>query len=203
MFESVRHSGVLAETIGYSQLPRLNVMINGESRVTGGIAVSGNYFSGLGVRMALGRPLVADDGSEGGTTVAVISYRLWERAFGLDPAAVGRTIYINRKPYQVAGVTAREFYGISVTGLFLAPEIDVTLPIQMKEQIDGAPHRGNEWRSADLCWVQMMGTGRASVSAPDRRLAGVFDGSERTVGTCKWWESSRMPSTTGCGMKRL
>ena len=170
MFESARRSGILAETIGYSQLPRLNVMTNGESRVTGGMAVTGNYFSGLGVRMALGRPLVADDDSEGGTTAAVISYRLWERAFGLDPAAVGRTMYINRKPYKVVGVTAREFYGISVTGLFLAPEIDVTLPIQMKEQIDGAPDRGNEWRSADLCWVQMMGrlkpgSGAASVAA--------------------------------------
>ena len=157
MFESTRRSGILAETIGFSQLPRLNVMTNGESRVTGGMAVTGNYFSGLGVRMALGRPLMADDDSEGGTTAAVISYRLWERAFGLDPAAVGRTMYINRKPYTVVGVTAREFYGISVTGLFLAPEIDVTLPIQLKEQIDGAPDRGNEWRSADLCWVQMMG----------------------------------------------
>src|SRR5437764_12819276 len=66
-------------------------------------------------------------------------------------------MYINRKPYRVVGVTAREFFGISVTGLFMAPEIDVTLPIQVKEQIDGAPNRGNEWRSAELCWVQMMG----------------------------------------------
>ena len=157
MYESARRSGALAETIGYSQLPRLNVMTNGESRVTGGMAVTGNYFSGLGVRMALGRPLVADDDSEGGTTAAVISYRLWERAFGLDPAAAGKTIYINRKPYVVVGVTAREFFGVSVTGMFLAPEIDVTLPIQVKERIDGAPDRGDEWRSVDLCWVQMMG----------------------------------------------
>jgi hypothetical protein len=141
MFESVRRSGALAETIGYSQLPRLNVMTNGESRVTGGMAVTGNYFSGLGVRMALGRPLVADDDREGGTTAAVISYRLWERAFGLDPAAAGKTIYVNRTPYVVVGVTAREFFGVSVTGMFRAPEIDVTLPIQVKERIDGAPDK--------------------------------------------------------------
>ena len=67
--------------------------------------------------MALGRPLMADDDNEGGTTAAVISYRLWERAFGLDPAAAGKTIYINRKPYLVVGVTAREFFGVSVTGI--------------------------------------------------------------------------------------
>jgi predicted permease len=87
----------------------------------------------------------------------VISYRLWERAFGLDPAAAGKTIYINRKPYVVVGVTAREFFGVSVTGMFRASEIDVTLPIQVRERIDGEPDRGNEWRSVELCWVQMMG----------------------------------------------
>ncbi len=157
MLESARRSGALAETIGYSQLPRLSVMTNGESRVTGGMAVTGNYFSGLGVRMAAGRPLVSDDDREGGTTAAVISYRLWERAFGLDPAVAGKTIYINRTPYVVVGVTAREFFGVSVTGMHRAPEIDVTLPIEVKERIDGAPDRGDEWRSVDLCWVQMMG----------------------------------------------
>ena len=55
------------------------------------------------------------------------------------------------------GVTARDFFGVSVTGMFPAPEIDVTLPIQVKERIDGEPGRGNEWRSVDLCWVRMMG----------------------------------------------
>ena len=157
MFESARRSGALAETIGYSHLPRLSVLANGESRVTGGMAVTGNYFSGLGVRMALGRPLVADDDSEGGTTAAVISYRLWERGFGLDPAASGKTIYVNRTPYVVVGVTAREFFGVSVTGMPRTPEIDVTLPIRVKERIDAAPGRSSEWRNADLCWVQMMG----------------------------------------------
>jgi predicted permease len=157
MFESVRRSGTLAETIGYSQLPRLNVMAGGESRVTGGMAVTGSYFPGLGVRMALGRPLVSDDDREGGATAAVISYRLWDRAFGLDPAAVGKTIYVNRTPYVVVGVTAREFFGVSVTGMHRAPEIDVTLPIQVKGRIDGEPGKGAEWHGAELCWVQMMG----------------------------------------------
>jgi predicted permease len=157
MLESVQRSGALAEAIGYSQLSRLNVTANGDSRVTGGMAVTGNYFSGLGVRMARGRPLVSDDDSEGGTTAAVISYGLWERAFGLDPAAMGKTIYINRTPYVVVGVTAREFFGVSVTGMHRVPEVDVTLPIRVKERIDGAPGKIAEWRGADLCWVQMMG----------------------------------------------
>jgi predicted permease len=157
MLESVQRSSALAEAIGYSQLSRLNVTANGDTRVTGGMAVTGNYFSGLGVRMALGRPLVSDDDTEGGSTAAVISYRLWERAFGLDSAAMGKTIYINRTPYVVVGVTAREFFGVSVTGMHRVPEVDVTLPIRVKERIDSAPGKSAEWRGEDLCWVQMMG----------------------------------------------
>jgi hypothetical protein len=77
MLESARRSGALAETIGYSQLPRLNVMTGGESRVTGGIAVTGNYFSGLGVKMALGRMVLA---------VAVLAVAVpARRAMATDP----------------------------------------------------------------------------------------------------------------------
>ena len=157
MLESVRGSGTLAGAIGYSPLAKLSVTANGDSRVTGGMAVTGNYFSVLGVRMALGRPLASDDDRESGASAAVISYRLWERAFGLDPAAAGKTIYINRAPYVVVGVTAREFFGVSVTGMFRAPEIDVTLPIRVKERIDGGSIKDFDWYGADFCWVQMMG----------------------------------------------
>src|SRR5262249_17896045 len=53
MFESIRRSGVLAEAIGYSQMQRLSLTVNGESRVVGGLAATGNYFTALGVNMAL------------------------------------------------------------------------------------------------------------------------------------------------------
>jgi hypothetical protein len=77
MLESARRSGALAETIGYSQLPRLNVMTGGESQVTGGMAVTGNYFSGLGVKMALGRMVLA---------VAVLAVAVpARRAMATDP----------------------------------------------------------------------------------------------------------------------
>lgn len=152
-----RRSGALAETIGFSQLPRLNVIAGGNSQVTGGMVVTGNYFTGLGVRMALGRPLASDNDTESGIPAAVISYRLWERAFGLDPKAAGKTIYVNRRPHLLVGVTAREFFGVSVTGMHRAPEIDVTLPIAEREQIEGGPLDGLDWFGGDLCWVQMMG----------------------------------------------
>lgn len=153
---AARKSGLLADTIGFSQLPRLTVMAAGNSLLTGGVAVTGGYFTGLGVRMALGRPLTADNDTEGGVPAAVISYRLWERAFGLDPRAAGKTIYINRRPHILVGVTAREFFGVSVTGMHRAPEIDVTLPIALREQVEGGPVSYLNW-FGDMCWIQMMG----------------------------------------------
>ena len=157
MFESVRHSGVLADVIGYSQLPKLTLTMNGESRIIGGLAASGNYFQALGVNMALGRPLLNDDDREGGAPAVVISYRLWEGAFGGDPAVIGRTVYINRSPHVIVGVTPRQFFGISVLGFFLAESVDITMPISARERID-PPRKGvPSWRSNDLMWVQMMG----------------------------------------------
>ncbi len=157
MFESVRHSGALAEVIGYSQMPRLTLTVNGESRIVGGLAASGNYFRALGVNMALGRPLEGDDDREGGAPAVVISDRLWEGAFGGDPAAVGKTVYINRSPHVIVGVTPREFFGISVLGFFLAESVDITMPISARERIDPARKGMPSWRSGELMWVQMMG----------------------------------------------
>ena len=129
------------------------------------MAVTGNYFTGLGVRMALGRPLTADDDGVGGVPSAVISYRMWERAFGLDPRAAGKTIYVNRRSHVVVGVTAREFFGVSVTGMHRAPEIDITVPIAEREQIEGGQLMGLDWFGNDLCWVQMMGRLKPGSSA--------------------------------------
>src|SRR5262245_10128179 len=65
--------------------------IDGQLEEVSGQFVSGNYFSLLGVRAALGRTLgPADDAAPGrggpDGLVAVISYNYWSRRFGRDPA---------------------------------------------------------------------------------------------------------------------
>jgi predicted permease len=44
-----------------------------------------------------------------GVHVAILGYDLWRRVTGGDPNIVGKTILVNRVPYQVAGVMPREF----------------------------------------------------------------------------------------------
>ena len=81
VFKEVRgHSRTLSDAFGFSHVGQLNVTANGEPRVAGGLLVTGNYFSGLGVNALLGRPIGADDDTVDGVPAAVVSYRFWERA---------------------------------------------------------------------------------------------------------------------------
>jgi predicted permease len=74
--------------------------------------VSGNYFSALGVRAALGRTFLQDEDKAPGTSsVAVLDYKFWQRRFGGNPGIVGDTIRVNGHPFTVIGVAPRGFDG--------------------------------------------------------------------------------------------
>ena len=105
--------------------------LGGRPESLSGQAVSGNFFSVLGLRMRMGRPLgPADNRIEGGHPVAVISASLWERRFGGDAAAVGRRITINRLPFTVVGVAPAGFRGIEV-----GSQTDVWIPLSMERAL--------------------------------------------------------------------
>jgi predicted permease len=96
-----------------------------------GEMVTGNYFSLLGVRAALGRTILpTDDVSPGKHPVVVLSDGLWKRAFASDPAIVGKTIQVNAYPMTVVGVAAPGFHG-SVPSLSL----DLFVPVMMQAQL--------------------------------------------------------------------
>ncbi len=74
-------------------------------------AVSGEFSSVLGIRTAIGRGLTAGDDRLEADPAAVISHEWWQRSFGGDPSVLGRTIYLNYRPFTVVGVAAPEFLG--------------------------------------------------------------------------------------------
>src|SRR5262245_9560271 len=79
--------------------------------------VSGNYFTALGLRPALGRFIrAAEVASPGGAPVAVISYDYWRSHFNRDPAVIGREIRVNDRPLTIVGVAPARFQG-GVLGL--------------------------------------------------------------------------------------
>jgi hypothetical protein len=68
-----------------------------------GEAVSPPDFSVLGAATLLGRTFLDDeDVVPGAHPVALLSYDLWQRRFGGDPAIVGRAVSVNGVPLTVA-----------------------------------------------------------------------------------------------------
>lgn len=66
--------------------------------------VTSNFFSVLGVQPLRGRTILPELDRPGGTSVAVLSYALWQKRFGSDPATVGRAIEIDGESRTVVGV---------------------------------------------------------------------------------------------------
>lgn len=68
--------------------------------------VEPDFFGILGVRAARGRLLTQDDHRLDAPAVAVISYELWQKSFGGDPAVIGRRVLVDSVPTTIVGVTA-------------------------------------------------------------------------------------------------
>ncbi len=89
---------------------------DGESEVVLASQATCDFFPLLGVRVLHGRTFTEDEcqratysGSAapiGADPVVVLGHGLWKRSFGADPAAVGRTILIERRPFRIVGVLA-------------------------------------------------------------------------------------------------
>jgi predicted permease len=74
--------------------------------------VTGNYFSTLGVRPALGRLILPTEGqTPNADPVIVLSYSYWQKRFNGDPNVIGKTLEVDDHPMTVVGVTAKGFTG--------------------------------------------------------------------------------------------
>jgi predicted permease len=118
--------------------------------------VTGNFFSGLGVNASAGRIFTPEDDRVGAAPVAVITYRYWERHLGLDPAIIGRSIFVNGYPVTVVGMTPKAFLGVRPG---YVP--DLYVPMALTGIL------GSKWfdpRDADMGWVQIVGRLRRGAS---------------------------------------
>jgi len=70
--------------------------------------VTGNFFQAYGVTPALGRTFTLENEKPGQNQVAVLSYALWQKRFGGDPAIINRTILLDGKASQVIGVMGQD-----------------------------------------------------------------------------------------------
>src|SRR5262249_38500341 len=72
-------------------------------------AVSPNFFAVLGVRVARGRGLIADDYRPGAPSVVVLTDWFWRSRFGSDSAALGRPLEFDGVTFTIVGVASPSF----------------------------------------------------------------------------------------------
>ena len=70
--------------------------------------VTASLFPVLGVSPLLGRSFTQNE-DDSSAPVAIISYVLWHERFHADPAILGHTVDIDRRPYTIIGVMPRNF----------------------------------------------------------------------------------------------
>ena len=119
--------------------------------------VSGNFFSTLGLGSYAGRVFSESDDSPSAAPVAVISYRAWQREFNSDSSIVGSTIYIQAKPFTVAGIAPPGFFGDRVTP---GPP-DFWAPLSTEPYLYGA---GSLLHQPDVNWLYPLGRVRSGTN---------------------------------------
>jgi predicted permease len=101
----------LRDVVAFQMVP-FNVGEKGQTERVFGQLVSGNYFSALGMKPALGRFIRPEEVERPGTEpVVVISYDYWQTRFRGAQGAVGQKLRVNERELTVIGVTPREFQG--------------------------------------------------------------------------------------------
>jgi len=134
---------------------------NAEIEFVHGQAVSGNFFSVLGVPAIIGRTLTpTDDQAADAQAVVVIGHDFWERRFAADPAVIGKVLNFKGIPFIVVGVTPPGFFGFQP-----GDNPDLWWPLQMAPQIDRDPQG---WRMKEgTSWLRLVG--RLSVGVERRQ----------------------------------
>jgi macrolide transport system ATP-binding/permease protein len=124
--------------------------------------VAANYFSLLGAEMALGRGFLPEEEvAPNAHPVAVLSHYFWERAFDSDPQIIGKTIRLSGQPFEIIGVTSKEFIGTTPN------RPACWLPLMMRESLyqTGLPQRQSWHTDRLVASFNMLGRLKPGVTA--------------------------------------
>jgi len=114
VFASLRQQkDVFSDLVAFVPLgiPKIAVRIGDEAEEASVDEVSGNFFSGLGVKLTRGRGFELSDETSR-AQLAVLSYAYWTSRFGRNPSTLGQTIFVKGVPFTITGVAAPEFTGL-------------------------------------------------------------------------------------------
>ncbi|MDP2471692.1 MAG: ABC transporter permease [Candidatus Palauibacterales bacterium] len=138
--------------------------------------ILGDWFETLGVPPHIGRVIQSDETWAGAAPIAVINYGFWQRHFGGDPAALGKTLVLDGETFTVVGVMPPKF-------AFPSAETDIFVPMGYYSEQMCWEQRGcsqGTWAIGKLAEGVPMATAQADL---DRIAAGIteMEGDQQAV----------------------
>jgi putative ABC transport system permease protein len=119
--------------------------------------VTSSYFRVLGATPLVGRAFLPADDARGGPLVALLSYSAWRRLFGSDPAAIGRSVTVAGRHFEIVGVAPPDF-----RGLHMAP-VGAWIPITAAPELCSFSGQ-SALDSVGSSWLSTIGRLRSGVT---------------------------------------
>lgn len=153
-YETLRsHTATFSGVAAFAGPLEVSLSGNGPANIARGEYVSGGYFSTVGVKTVVGRPLSPADDAPSASPVIVLDHGYWQRAFGADPSAVGRTVRLNGVDVAIVGITEPGF-----TSLTPGKSQDFFMPLSLAKHVQ-SQQWGKQDRLSDPAswWVVLVG----------------------------------------------
>jgi predicted permease len=146
-----KQTGAISPLIAFAPLSggKVAVRYGTEPEEAEGDMVSGAFFSGLGVKLPLGRGFSEQDEANH-APIAVISYNYWTRRFARNPGVLGQTLFVNGVPTTIVGITAEGFEGVEGGG-----STDFWIPLQSRPELNAwgnPPDEGKTYINDPTWW---------------------------------------------------
>jgi len=154
---------VFSDLIAFTPLSgqKVAIRIGEQPEEASGEMVSGKFFSGLGVKLYMGRGFTEDDETNH-TSAAVLNYSWWNDRFARDPEVLGKTLYVRGVPLTIVGVAQPGFHGAD-------PEraMDFWIPLQNRPELTpwgNSPDEHTLYGSPEWYCLLLMGRLQPKVS---------------------------------------
>lgn len=136
-FSDLHQRGRSFEQIAAFFSESVHITEAGEASRIHALFVTGDFFSVLGSRTEIGRPLGPQDAEENAAPVVAISHEFWQRQFGGDPGVRDRTIEFGGREHQVVGVLSADFRfseSLVASDPALSRPVDIWAPFALGER---------------------------------------------------------------------
>jgi predicted permease len=137
MFQALQsRANVFSSVAAFAGPVQLALSGNGTPSTVQVALATGDYFSTLQVRAAMGRTIVPSDDTVAAAPVAVLAYGYWKSAFGGSPSVIGRSVFLNNIAFTIVGVADPSF-----SALTPGKSQDLWIPAMMAPRVTAA-----DWR---------------------------------------------------------